>query len=669
MRTFFAAALLASTLLSQPSGAAVTPIPPILTGAPTPAAIKQRCDLFINRITAERTRLESEKGAATVSKTLRSYDNISDLLGAASGEATLFREVATTAASRDAGQECEVRLSAEGTKLSLSRPLYDRLKAIDASKADAATQYYLRRTLLGFERSGVALDAAGRAKVQKVSDEIAALEAEFAKNIAQGRRTVTATPAELEGLPKDFIDAHKPGADGKITISTDYPDYIPVMTYAKSSDLRHRLYIQFNQRAYPANDAVFRKLLEKRNELVALVGRPNYATLTLEDRMLNSPEKVQAFMDEQAAAALPAAKRDYAKKLALLQRMQPGATKINPWDNGMLSNLVQKESYGYDTQKARQYFAYNNVRDGILKLTEDLFGVQIKPWKTPLWSTRVEAYEMYEQGKLIGRFYFDSHPRDGKYSHANAVPLRSGVGAGRVPVAALVMNMPAGDHSTGLMEHSDVETFLHEFGHLIHHIFGNQKQRWAGQAGVANEWDFVEAPSQMLENWVYDYDTLKDFAVDAKGNVIPRELVAQMNRARFFDEGMGDMRQIGLSNIALQYNLGTIPPDLGAAARAADAKYSLIPMADETQMFASFGHLGNSGYGAAYYTYNWSKVIADDLFTAFEKNGLRDPETARRYRELVLAPGGTRPSAELVQAFLGRPISLDSYRAKMEKNR
>jgi thimet oligopeptidase len=668
MRTFFAAALLASTLLSQPSGAAVTPIPPILTGAPTPAAIKQRCDLFINRLTAERTRLESEKGAATVSKTLRSYDNITDLLGAASGEATLFREVATTAASRDAGQECEVRLSAEGTKLSLSRPLYDRLKAIDATKADPATQYYLKRTLLGFERSGVALDAAGRAKVQKVSDEIAALEAEFAKNIAQGRRTVTATPAELEGLPKDFIDAHKPGADGKITISTDYPDYIPVMTYAKSSDLRHRLYIQFNQRAYPANDAVFRKLLEKRNELVALVGRPNYATLTLEDRMLNSPEKVQAFMDEQAAAALPAAKRDYAKKLALLQRMQPGATKINPWDNGMLSNLVQKESYGYDTQKARQYFAYNNVRDGILKLTEELFGVQIKPWKTPLWSTRVEAYEMYEQGKLIGRFYFDSHPRDGKYSHANAVPLRSGVGAGRVPVAALVMNMPAGDHSTGLMEHSDVETFLHEFGHLIHHIFGNQKQRWAGQAGVANEWDFVEAPSQMLENWVYDYDTLKDFAVDAKGNVIPRDLVAQMNRARFFDEGMGDMRQIGLSNIALQYNLGTIPADLGAAARAADAKYSLIPMADETQMFASFGHLGNSGYGAAYYTYNWSKVIADDLFTAFEKNGLRDPETARRYRELVLAPGGTRPSAELVQAFLGRPISLDSYRAKMEKN-
>lgn len=645
----------------------MTPIPPILTGAPTAAQIKQRCDQFIGRINAERAALESEKGAATVNKTLRTYDNLSDLVGAASGEATLFREVATTAASRDAGQECEVRLSAEGTKLSLSRPIYERLKAIDASKADAATQYYLRRTLAGFERSGVALDAPGRARVQKVADEISALEADFAKNIAKGRRTVTATPAELEGLPKDFLDAHKPGTDGKITLSTDYPDYIPVMTYAKSSDLRHRLYIQFNQRAYPDNDAVFRKLLQKRNELVALVGRPNFAALTLEDRMLNSPEKVQAFMDEQAAAARPAAQRDLAKKLALLQRLQPGATRINPWDNGYLSNLVQKESYGYDKQQARQYFAYNNVRDGILRLTEDLFGVQIKPWQTPVWDKSVEPYEMYENGKLIGRFYFDSHPRDGKYSHANAVPLRSGVGVGRVPVAALVMNMPAGDHTTGLMEHSDVETFLHEFGHLIHHIFGNQNQRWGGQAGVANEWDFVEAPSQMLENWVYDYDTLKNFAVDAKGNPIPRELVEQMNRARFFDEGMGDMRQIGLSNIALQYNLGTIPADLGAAARAADAKYALIPMAEESQMFASFGHLGSSSYGAAYYTYNWSKVISDDLFTLFEKNGLRDAATARRYRELVLAPGGSRPSAELVQTFLGRPLSLDAYRAKMDK--
>ncbi|QIK78215.1 Zn-dependent oligopeptidase [Sphingomonas piscis] len=667
MRTLLASALLGSTLITTNASAAAVKIPPVLTGSPSAAAITQRCNLFVNAIGAERKVLEGTAGPKGIAA-LRAYDHIYDILGAASGEATLFREVATSDEARKAGQECEVRLSAEGTKIGLSRPIYDRLKAIDADAQDAQTRFYLARALGDFERSGVALDEAGRAKAQKISDEISSLEAQFAANIAKGRRTVSAVPAELDGLPADFIAAHKPGADGKVSLSTDYTDYIPVMTYAKNGDLRRRMYIEFNQRAYPENDAVFRNLLAKRNELVALLGRKNYAALTLENRMLNTPENVQAFMDEQAAAARPAALRDLAKKQAMLQQLQPGAAKINPWDSGYLSQLVQKQSYGYDRQEARKYFAYDNVRDGILRLTREMFGVEIRPWNTPVWDKLVEPYEMYENGKLIGRFYLDSHPRPGKYNHANQIALRSGRQPGSVPMGALVMNLPAGGHDTGLMEHDDVVTFLHEYGHLLHHIFGSQKQKWSYQSGVANEWDFVEAPSQMLENWVYDYDTLKTFAVDADGKVIPRELVDQMNRARFFDEGIGDMRQIGLSNIALQYNLGTIPADLGAAARAADAKYALIPMAPESQMQASFGHLGSSGYGAAYYTYNWSKVIADDLFTRFEQKGLRDAETARQYRELVLAPGGSRPSAELVQSFLGRPISLDAYRAKMEKD-
>jgi thimet oligopeptidase len=327
---------------------------------------------------------------------------------------------------------------------------------------------------------------------------------------------------------------------------------------------------------------------------------------------------------------------------------------------------VQKQSFGFDRQEARKYFAYDRVRDGVLELTEAMFGVDIRPWNTPTWDALVEAYEVYDQGRLIGRFYFDSHPRPGKYEHANAVPLRSGV-RGSVPVAALVMNLPAGGHSTGLMEHGQVNTFLHEYGHLLHAIFGGQKQRWAYQSGFATEWDFVEAPSQMLENWVFDYDTLKGFAVDAAGKPIPREMVEQMNRARYFDIGMSDMRQLGLANIALQYYRGRAPSDLAAAARAADSKYNLLPLPEGAQFQAGFSHL--SGYAAAYYTYLWSKVISDDLFTRFESRGLRDRATAERYRRMVLAPGGTKPAAELVEDFLGRPVSLDAYRATMEKDR
>ena len=661
MRAYQALLLAGSSVLGSAVIAAPAAVPPILTGAPTAAQINQRCNMMVARSTAMRTALERAKGQASVATTLAAYDRLTEIIFDGGLEGTLYREVGKTAAARSAGEKCEVRMASEGTKLSLSRPIYERIKAIKPP-ADAPTQLYLTRVIGGFERAGVGLDAAGRAKAQAVTDEASKLSTEFEANIPKGQRTITVTAAELDGLPQDFIDAHKPGADGKITLRTDSTDYIPVLTYAKSSDLRQRFYREYQLRAYPANDAVLRDMINKRDELAKLVGRPNYATLNFEDRMLNTPDKVQALMDQMAGASRPAADRDYAKKLALLQQLQPGATKLEPWDNAYVSRLVQKQSYGYDRQEARNYFAYDNVRDGILKLTEDMFGVDIRPWKTPTWDKLVESYEMYDHGKLIGRFYFDAHPRDGKYEHANAVPLRAGVG-GKIPVAALVMNLPAGK---GLMEHSDVVTFLHEYGHLLHAIFGGQNQRWAYQSGVTTEWDFVEAPSQMLENWVYDYDTLKGFAVDASGKTIPRDLVDKMNRARYFSLGMDDGRQLGLTNVSLQYYLGPAPADLGQAARTADAKYDILPPAPFSQFQDAFPHLG--GYGAAYYTYRWSIVIADDMFTQFQKNGLRDRATADRYRKLVLAPGGTKPAGELVADFLGRPISIDAYRAKMEKD-
>ena len=656
--------LLAASCLFGSAAVGATPsaIPPILTGAPSAAAINQRCDMYVARSTAMRHALETAKGPSTVNTTLVAYDRLSELLGDAGGESTLYREVSPTAASRTAGENCENRIASENTKLSLSRPIYERLKAVKAPASDKATALYLDRTIKGFERSGIGLDAAGRAKAQQLSDQASKLSTEFEANIPKGQHTVTASPAELEGLPQDFIDAHKPGADGKISLTTDYTDVIPVLTYAKGRDLRERMYRAFVQRAYPLNEPVLRDMINTRDALAKLVGRPNYATLNFEDRMLNTPEKVQSLMDEMAGAAKPAADRDYAKLLAVLQQLYPGSTKVEPWDATYIGAIVQKQDYGYDRQEARKYFQYDNVRDGILRLAEDMFGVDIRPWKTPKWDKLIESYEMYDHGKLIGRFYFDNHPRPGKYEHGNSVPLRAGTRT-QVPEGILVMNLPAGK---GLMEHGDVTTFLHEFGHLLHGMFGGQNQRWAGQSGVATEWDFVEAPSQMLENWVYDYGVLKGFAVDSSGHAIPRDLVEKMNRARYYGIGMSDMRQLGFSNVSLQYYLGPAPADLGAAARAYQDKYAPIPEPAFSQFQDSFPHLG--GYGAAYYTYRWSIVIADDMFTEFQKHGLRDRATAERYRRLVLAPGGTKPAAELVADFLGRPISIDAYRAKLAKD-
>jgi thimet oligopeptidase len=666
MNKLIAGGLLAASSLSGTAHAAsiLDTAGPILATAADAAAINAKCDTYVSAIEARQKALESETGAATLDGTFTRYDELVGLIGAGQGEFTIYQQVMADQERRDAGAQCQVRLATLGSKISLSRPLYERLAKVDAKGADAMTSLYLKRTLEGFERSGVALDDAGRAKVQALNEQLAQIGTEFDTNIANGRKVIKVAPAELKGLPEDFIAAHKPGADGMVEISTDSTDYQPVMTYAESDALRRRLSEVYNQRAWPANDAVLKRIFTLRQELATILGRPNYATLVLEDKMVSSPAKVQALIAEMAAAAKPAAERDYAKNLQVLKELRPGADTIEFWQTGWLSPKVQQKFYDYDPQEARQYFAYDNVRDGILKLTEDLFQVDIRPWDTPTWNEDVETYEMLAGGKVIGRFYFDSHPRPGKYTHANMIPLRPGV-PGEPPVAALVMNFPKGDHTTGLMEHDQVETFLHEFGHMIHGMFGGT-QKWFGQSGIATEWDFVEAPSQMLENWVYDYDTLAGFAVNAQGETIPRALVEKMNKARYFNAGMGDMTQLGYSNISLQFHQNPVPEDLGKAAREWRDAYAVIPSPDYVQMQDSFGHL--NGYSAIYYTYRWSKVIADDLFTRFQAAGLRDAKTSADYRKLVLEPGGTKPAAALVHDFLGRDVSLDAYKAEMAKD-
>lgn len=680
MRLALIAALLASTALpvqaATPRHRSAAPqgvdafMGPVLANPADAAAITARCDQWLAEVARLQSALEGETGPATVARTLQRYDDIANILASAAGEFSLLREVMADEARRSAAAACEVRTAGANTRLSLSRKVYDRLKAIPAP-ADAATKLYLTRSLAAFERAGVALPEAERARAQALQDRIAEAGTRFDKAIADGRKTVLADPAELEGLPADFVAAHPPGPDGKVVISTDYPDLFPVMAYAKSEGLRRRLFEANVTRAWPANDANLRDLINLRDEFARLLGRKDHATLVLEDKMLDTPARVESLLAEMAVAAKPASDRDFARKLAVYRLDHPGAESFQPWDNAWLTNLVQKRDFAYDRQEARQYFAYGQVRDGVLALTGDLFGVTIRPWRTPVWDPAVEAYEMLDRsgprkGQVIGRFYFDSHPRPGKYNHANMINLRQGRagpgGSRAIPVGALVQNFP-----NGLMEHGDVETFLHEFGHMLHHVFGGQSARWAGQSGVATEWDFVEAPSQMLEEWVYDYDTLARFARNARGETIPRGLVEKMNRARYFDQGMADMRQLALSNISLRYHQGPAPADLGARMRELDAVYNPLPAPVFSQFQDSFGHL--NGYSAVYYTYRWSKVIADDLYTRFASEGLRNPATALDYRRKVLEPGGSKPAADLVADFLGRPISLDAYKAEMAKDR
>lgn len=629
----------------------------------TVAEVNATCDAFYSRATALRNLLEAETGAATIAQTFRRYDALSSVVSAGSSEAYLVSQVHPDKEIRTAEEACVERMDSLATQIGLSRPIYERLKAIDASAADERTRFALAKQLDNYRRSGVDKDDATRAKIEALNNEITTIGLTFARNIREGRREITAKPEELAGLPADYIEKHKPGPDGLVHITTEYPDYQPLMTYAQSEDLRKRMMTVYDDRAWPANEAVLKQLLEKRYELAQTLGYNSYARLVTEDKMIQSPEKAQAFLDDIAQASGAAATRDYNRLLARWQKIDPKATAVPRWSSAYLSQLIKKEEYDVDPQAVRQYFAFDNVQKGIFRLTEDLFGVDIRPWQgAPVWDPSVEAYELYDGDRLIGRFYLDLHPREGKYSHAAHFQTRIGLADRVVPVGTLVTNFPAGDHTTGLMEHGQVETFLHEFGHLLHNMFSG-RQDWGVQTYNAVERDFIEAPSQLLEEWVWDYETLRPFAVNAQGEAIPEELVRKMNAARWFGEALGDRTQLGYSAVSLSYY--DRPPaeiDLAGLYEQQYEKYAPFDLPKTSHPYAAFGHL--DGYSAVYYTYTWSKAIGADLFTPFESN-LRDTATARRYRDVVLAQGGSKPAAVLIEEFLGRTWSLDAYRTDL----
>lgn len=668
MKSLFVAALLGTTVFATPAHAQNVRaiMGSLLATATEPAQLNAKCDTYINAIKARKDRLEHATSKPTLANTMRPYDRMGALMSGAGGEYSLYQEVLGTKALRDAANACLVRLDTVNSQINLSRPIYERLKAMDISGADAETRRYVTRTLADLERTGVSLDKAKRARIQQINDKLSKLSTEFSTNIAESVGKLKVKPAELAGLPQDFIDAHKPGADGMITLTTATTDYFPVMTYADSDDLRRRFSEIYDRRAYPQNDPVLKQIFTLREEKAHLLGRPNYAALVLENKMVNTPAKVEHLFKETAAIARPIAERDYALQLKVLQDVEPGATRIEPWQSAWVANMAKKKYFDFDAQATRKYFPYKQARDGIFKLAEDLFGVQIRPWNTPLWDKNAEAWEMLQNGKVIGRFYFDNHPRDGKYTHANQIPIFPGNLHGGVPVSALVMNVPGGDGTAGLMSIGQVRTMLHEFGHLLHFIFSG-RQEWYGVGQGALEWDAIEAPSQMLENWVYDYPTLAKFAVDADGQTIPRALVEKMDRARYFNRGMMEMGQLGLANISLQFHMQQVPANLGAATRKWYDEYGMIPMQKTDQMQDAFGHL--DGYSAIYYTYLWSRVVAANLFSRFKHDGLRNAKTAAAYRRDFLSRGGTEPAATMVAAFTGHPISYAPFKAELEKDK
>jgi thimet oligopeptidase len=643
------------------------PLPPPLEArllAGTVEAFSAACSADMEKARAQVAALKSLPPASEGPAILAAHDAAMSALGAAANRASLAREVHPDAAFRDAARACEQQIDALNVDISQDRAVHDALAAVDLSQADAPTRHWMRRTLLEFRRSGVDRDDATRARVKALNEEILKLGQRFGQNIAEDVRKVELTPAELAGLPADYVKAHPPGPNGKVVITSNYPDYIPFMTYATNARAREKVWRAYRQRAHPRNLEVLQQLIAKRHELATLLGYSSWAAYATETKMSRTREAAADFIHQVAATAEQRARQEYAELLARKRKDAPKATTVEPWDQDHYEDRLKAERFGFDSQAVRPYLEYARVKQGVMDITSRMWGITYVPVKdAPTWHGEVEAYDVTEGGTLLGRIYLDMHPRDDKYKHAAQFDLATGQAGQRYPEGVLVCNFPRPGE---LMTHDEVETFFHEFGHLLHHVFAG-RQQWRGITGISTEWDFVETPSMLLQQWASHPEVLREFARHHEsGEPLPAELVEKLRASKEFGKGLWTRRQMFLAAVSLDYY--SREPGFDTTAALAKLQERFTPFRHEhrdgTYFQLAFGHL--DGYSAAYYTYLWSLVIAKDLETEFQKHGYLDPATAMKYRQTVLEPGGSKPAAELVRDFLGRPYAFEAYRAYLD---
>lgn len=650
-------------------------VDPVVVGLAA-GGVERLCDEGLARARVELDAIDALDGKSdseiTWESTLGRLDRVKIALRNAGDFPALMAVAHPDQGVRDAAKKCEPKLDAFETGMWLDAKLKQAVKRYAAkSEAKALTGAHARlldRVTKELRRNGLELDEKGQTRLRALNEELTKLGQDFDTNLAASHLEVTATPAQLDGLPNEWIASHPPSVDGKVHISTDYPDYFPVLTYAKDRKLALELYKQFDNRAADKNVALLEKILKLRWEKAKLLGYATWADYVLELRMAKDAKTVAGFLEGLRKHLAKKGQSELAEFRAM--RAKLGVAKatdpIPPSERLYLEDQVRKAKYGLDSKEVSKYFEVRRVKDGLLAITSKLFDVRYRKSDAPTWHPDVEAMEITDAaGKVLGRFYFDLYPREGKYKHAAVFSIRDTVklpdGSRLMPIAAIECNFPKpGGAAPALMSHQDAVTFFHEFGHVIHHLLSESELSTFAGTSVAR--DFVESPSQMLEEWAWAKETLDLFAKHHDTNApLPKELHAAMLRSRGFGRAIATQRQLFLA--ALDQTYHTREPGFDTTKVLAETHDSYTPFkyVEGTHFQASFGHL--IGYDAGYYGYQWALSIAQDLFTRFKKEGLLNTKTAADYRAAILAPGGGLEESTLVTKFLGRPPSDAAYKA------
>ncbi len=699
-----------------------TDVNPLLdfSGLPRFSAVKPEhvgaaVDLLLADCRATVARLTAPATPATWQAFVEPLEDANERLSRAWGIVGHLHGVLDSPPLRDAYNASEPKVVQYWTELGHNEALFGKYKALRASdeytRLDPAQRRIVDNELRDFRLSGAELPSAQKARFAKISEELAGLGTRFSENVLDATNAFAIhvqERAELAGIPDDILDAARAAAerDGKPgwKLTLQAPCYVPVMQYAENRALRERLYHAYSTRAseqyaaalaeaerYSArfggmsgqapsvasdieararkwdNTPLIARILELRKEAAALLGYPSYAEVSLVPKMAESPREVFAFLNDLAEKALPFARRDFAE-LTEFAAAELGLAELAAWDVPFASERLRQRRYAYSEHEVKQYFPEHKVLEGMFRVVQTLYGVRIEPDTAETWHPDVRFFRMSDpDGSLVGQFYLDLYARETKRGGAwmdEAMARRRKGGALQTPVAYLECNFPAPvGAKPALFTHDDVTTLFHEFGHGLHHLLTRVDH--LGVSGIHGvEWDAVELPSQFMENYCWEWDVLRHMSAHVDtGAPLPRDIFDKMTAGKNFQAGMYTVRQLefALFDMHLYHDFdaqgGKTPLDLLDEVRQ---KVAVVRPPAYHRLPNSFSHIFGGGYGAGYYSYKWAEVLSADAYSLFEANGVLDPATGGRFRDEILAVGGSRPALESFELFRGRKPKVDA---------
>lgn len=627
--------------------------------------------------------IAARQTADTWDQTLGALEKATETLEYAITVVSHLESVASTDQLRAAYNAVQPEVSAFFGSIPLHEGLWKVLQAYAASpearQLTGARKRLLEKTLDEFRRNGADLDPAGKERLQAITRELAQLTSRFAQNVLDSTAAFELYVEEerLAGLPESAraaarADAKARGKEG-YRLSLHAPSYVPVMTYANDASLREALWRAYDTRASSGekdNRPLIRRILQLRRERAELLGFRNFADLVLADRMAKNGKAAQDFIRDLRQRTEPWYHQENERLAQFRAAEGGGQDTMQPWDIAWWSERQRRALFDFDEEELRPYFPLDRVIDGLFQTVQRLYGVRIvaRP-DVPVWHPDVRSYSIEDgAGRMIAAFYMDLFPRDEKRGGAWMNGLITGVPgpAGPQPHLGLVCSNfnPPVDGRPALLTHREVETLFHEFGHLLHHALSEVEVRSLAGTNVA--WDFVELPSQIMENWCWEREALDLFAAHWQtGAKIPDALFEKLQRTRTYRAANAMMRQLGFAALDLDLHIDFDPgadEDPVARARGVLQEHTPAPLPEESAMVAGFNHLFASatGYAAGYYSYKWAEVLDADAFSRFREEGIFNPDVGQAFREAILARGDSADPAELFQAFMGREPSLDA---------